>query len=70
MTAWLNNISDALTTATTRLPQLTEHSLVTHRFDMVLSITRIEYMLLETKTLVNLLVYVIVICSCNSCISA
>jgi predicted NodU family carbamoyl transferase len=37
MTAWLEKISDALTTATTRLPQLTEHSLVTHRFDIALS---------------------------------
>jgi hypothetical protein len=37
MTAWLDNISDALTTATTRLPQLTEQSLHKHRFDIVLS---------------------------------
>jgi hypothetical protein len=38
MTTWLKKISDALTTATTQLPQLTEHSLVTHRFDTALSI--------------------------------
>jgi hypothetical protein len=38
ITAWLEKTTDVLTTATTQLSQLTEHSLVTHRFNIALFI--------------------------------
>jgi hypothetical protein len=46
MTTWLENLRQALTTSTTNLPQLTEHSIVTHR--LVVQITSYLFYVLTT----------------------